>query len=73
MIILKLQKIVLISTTSMPITDNSNEEIMLKRILCIYFPVSFQKGQKPVEVLFNNSNDVNAISPAYVKKVDLKT
>ena len=55
----------------MPITDTSRKEIV--RVPCIYYPVWFQNGQKQVKALLNNNSKVNAISPAYVERLGLKT
>ena len=48
------------------------------RVSYIYYPIRFQEnqgqeGQKQIRALLNSSNKVNAISPAYIKKLGLKT
>ena len=50
-------------------TNTSKEDI---RVPCIYYQVQF-KGQKQVRALLNSSSKVNTMSPAYAKKLDLKT
>lgn len=47
----------------------NNLILLLKYILCIYYPLYFQKIKNNVEVLINFSNEVNAITPAYAKKL----
>ena len=41
------------------------------RLSCIHYPVQFQEEQ--VRVLLNSGSEVNAMSPAYAKKLGLKT
>ena len=61
-------------------TDGS-EEVVLKRIPCIYYPVRFQEdkrqegqeGQQQVSAFLNSGSEVNAMSPAYVERLGLKT
>ena len=57
-------------TTSVSVTDDSKEVV---KVPCIHYPVRFQEGQKQVRALLNSSSEVNAISPAYTKKLGLKT
>ena len=54
-------------------TDNRDKEIVLKRVSYIHYLVWFQKGQKQIKALLNSGSKVNAISPAYVEKLGLKT
>ena len=62
----------LISVTSVPVTDGGKEVI---GVPCIHYPVRFQEyqGQKLVRALLNSGSEVNAISPAYTKRLGLKT
>ena len=58
--------------------DNSDKEIVLKKILCIHYPVRFQEdqeqeGQEQVRALLNSGSKVNAMSPAYAKRLGFKT
>ena len=62
-----------VSVTSVPVTDNRSEEVMLEKVLCIHYPVWFQEGQKLEKLLLNSGSEVNAMSPAYAKKFDFKT
>ena len=54
----------------MPVTEASGKEIVI-RVPCIHYPVQFQKEQ--VRALLDSSSEVNAMSPAYAKKLGLKT
>ena len=53
--------------------ENSYKEIVLKKVPCINYPVLFQRSQEWVEALLNSGSKVNAMSPAYAKKLGLKT
>ena len=55
----------------MPMTDGGEEVVV--RVPCIYYLVQFQKNQEQVKALLNSGSEVNAISPAYAKKLDLNT
>ena len=50
-------------------TDGGEEVVV--RVSCIHYPVQFQEEQ--VKALLNGGSEVNAISPAYAKKLGLKT
>ena len=56
----------------MPVT-NGGEEVVLKKVPCIYYPIRFQKNQEQVRALFDSGSKVNAMSPAYTKRLGLKT
>ena len=63
--------------TSVLVTDGG-EEVVLKRVPCINYPVKFQEdqrqgGQKQVRALLDSDSKVNAMSPAYAKRLGLKT
>ena len=49
-------------------TDRGEEVVV--RIPCIYYPVRFQ--EKQIRALLDSSSEVNAMSPAYAKKLGLK-
>lgn len=67
------KKLVSISATSAPITKASKEdEVVLKRVSCIYNPLYFQKDIVKVKALINSSSKVNTITPAYVLELGLK-
>ena len=53
----------------MPVTETSGKEVV--RVLCIYYPVQFQEEQ--VRALLNSGSKIKAMSPAYAKKLGLKT
>ena len=65
------KKLVLVLATSVLITDRG-EKVAVK-ISCIYYPVWFQEDQEQISVLLNSNSKVNAMSPAYAKKLGLKT
>ena len=54
----------------MPVT-NDGEEVV--RVPCIHYPVWFQENQEQVRALLDSGSEVNAMSPAYAKKLGLKT
>ena len=54
-------------------TDNSDNEVVLEKIPYIHYPVGFQEDQERVKTLFDNGSKVNTMSPAYIKKLGLKT
>ena len=54
--------------TSVLVTGN-DEEVMI-RVLCIYYPVRFQEEQ--VKALLDNGSEVNAMNPDYARKLELK-
>ena len=64
-----------VSATSVPVTDGG-EEVVLERVPCIHYPVRFQEDseqQQQVRALLNSGSEVNAMSPAYAKKLGLMT
>ena len=62
----------LVLATSVSVTDGGKEVV---RVPCIHYPVRFQEdqGQEQVKALLNSGSKVNAMSPAYAKKLGLKT
>ena len=60
----------LVSTTSVLVTDGSEEVV---KVPYIYYPVCFQEGQKQVRALLDSGSEVNAMSPVYAKRLGLKT
>ena len=61
--------------TFVPVTDSGEE---IARVPCIYYPVWFQEdqgqeGQEQVRALLDSGSKVNAMSPAYAKRLGLKT
>ena len=55
--------------TSVPVTDE-DEKVVVK-VFYIHYPVQFQ--EKQVRALLDSDSEVNAMSPAYAKKLGLKT
>ena len=53
----------------MPVTDGGEEIVV--RVPCIHYPIRFQ--EKQVRALLNSGSKVDAMSPAYAKKLGLKT
>ena len=53
----------------MPVTDGGEEVVV--RVPCIHYPVWFQEEQ--VKALLDSGSEVNAMSPAYTKRLGLKT
>ena len=49
-------------------TDGGEEII---RVPYIYYPVSFQESQEQVRALLNSGSKVNAINPAFTRKLGL--
>ena len=58
--------------TSVPVTDNQDEKVVLEKVSCIHYPIWFQESQEQVMALLNSGSKVNAMSPAYAKKLGLK-
>ena len=56
----------------MPVTDGG-EEVVLEMVPCIHYPVRFQENQEQIRALLDNGSEVNAMSPAYAKRLGLKT
>lgn len=56
-------------TTSKSVTGTSEEALEL--VLCIHYPVRFQKDQEEVQALLNSGSEVNVITPAYATKLGL--
>ena len=59
----------LVSATSVPVTDGGKEVVV--RVPYIHYPVRFQEEQ--VKALINSGCKINAMSPAYAKKLGFKT
>lgn len=43
--------------------------LLLKRVLCIYYPMQFKKNQAKIQTLLDSGSEVNAITPAYIIKL----
>lgn len=49
------------------------DEVVLKKVPCIYYPFRFHKNKKnEVEALINLSSKVNSITLTYIVKLGLK-
>ncbi len=46
---------------------------LLQHVPCIWYPVQFQEDQLKVKVLIDSDSEVNAMTPAYTKKLGLTT
>ena len=63
----------LILTTSVPVTRASKEDdVVLERVLYIYYLLHFWKNTVEAKTLINSSNKVNIMIPAYASKLDLR-
>ena len=60
-----------VSATAVLVIDGGEEVVV--RILCIHYPVRFQEDQEQIRALLNSGSEVNAMSPAYTKRLCLKT
>ena len=62
------KKLALISATSVPLTNISGKKVA--RVPCIYYPIRFRESQEQVRALFDSGSKINAMSPAFVRKLD---
>ena len=81
----KAKKLVLVLETSALVTSASKEvqviqvtqerkKVILDQILCIHHPVQFPKNKVVIiQALIDFGNEVNAMTPAYAKKLGLWT
>lgn len=54
-------------------TKTSKEnDVILKKVLYIYYPIGFQKDTIKNKVLIDSSSKINAIIPAYALKLGFK-
>lgn len=55
------------------IDAKKEDMIVVERVPYIYYLVQFQKtGKKVTKVLINSSSEINAMTPLYVKQLDLQ-
>ena len=47
--------------------------MILDRVSCIHYRVQFRKEKETVRVLIDSGSEVNAMTPAYAKKLGLRT
>lgn len=52
-------------------TDAGKRDIPLVYVLYIHYPVQFRKDDNETQALLNSRSEVNAINPAYAKKLGL--
>ena len=64
------KKLVSISTTSTSMTGPRTET--LDCVPCIHYPAQFKKDTAEVLALIDSGSEVNAIAPAYAKKLGLR-
>ena len=66
------KKLVLVSATSLSVTEASKEEHMtLEWVPCIYYPFHFRKDTADVRALIDSGSEVNAMTPVYASKLGL--
>ena len=51
---------------------SKEDEIVLKRVSCIHYPLRFQKDTVYVKALVNSGSKVNDMTPAYVSELGLQ-
>ena len=49
-----------------------SQEVTLERVPCIQYPVQFQKDENGIQALLDSDSKINAINPAYAKKLGLR-
>ena len=64
------KKLVSVSTTSTSMTGPRTEA--LDRVPCIHYPAQFKKDTAEVQALIDLGSEVNAMAPAYAKKLGLR-
>ena len=73
----KAKKLISVLATSASVSGASKEAqkgIFLDRVPCIYHPVQFWKDQRAtIQALNNSGSKINAMTPAYAKKLGLRT
>lgn len=54
-------------------TETSKEgEVVLQKVLCIHYPLCFQKNRPEVKTLINFGSKINVIILGYISKLGLK-
>ena len=51
---------------------DKEDEVVLERVQCIYYPLCFQKDIVEVKALLDSGSEVNAMTAAYVSKLGLQ-
>ena len=78
------KKLVSVSATSASVTGASKEaevtqateegkEVILDWVPCIHYQVQFRKDKETIQALINSGSEVNTMTPAYAKKLGLRT
>ena len=49
-----------------------NQKVTLERVPCIRYPIQFQKDKDDIQALLDLGSEVNAMNPAYAKKLGLR-
>ena len=60
-----------VSATSSSVTGVSKEATLVY-IPCIHYPMQFRKDDSKTRALLDSGSEVNAMSPAYAKKLGLQ-
>ena len=50
----------------------TNKEVTLKRVPCIHYPLRFRNNTTSIRALVDLGSEVNAMTPTYIAKLDLK-
>ena len=67
----KTKKLVLISVTSLSVTETSKEDdVPLQKVPCVHYLIRFKK--KEVQALIDSGSEVNAMTPAYASRLCLQ-
>ena len=67
------KKLALVSAIYIPvIVANKEADIALERVLCINYPLSFQKNTADVRGLINSGRKINAMTPTFAAKLGFK-
>ena len=69
------KKLILVLAISALVTDTSKEafKVILDQVSYIHYPMLFHKDKAEIWALINFSSEVNAMTPAYAKKLGLWT
>ena len=62
--------VLVLANSSSMIKTIKKDDVALKGILCIYYPIKFKKNE--VEALINSSSEINVMALVYAAKLGLK-
>ena len=67
---LEVKKLVSVLATSMSVTNTRKKVLVLKRVLCIHYPVQFRKdaNKTQIQALIKSESEVNTIHLIFVKE-----